>query len=52
MLITRPDGATTPAGTEKGKERAAAEDEVDLTIEVLIIEIKDPTKDSKDLARR
>lgn len=44
VLITRSDG-TTPAAAEKGNERAVAEDEVDLTIEVLIIEIKDPTKE-------
>ena len=44
VLITRPEAAPLPPA-EKGKERAVAEDEVDLTIEVLIIEIKDPTKE-------
>ncbi len=40
VLISRPDGSAVVVVPEKGK--AAAEDEVDLIIEVLIIEIKDP----------
>jgi len=45
VLITRPEGVAAAAIPEKGKEKAVAEDEVDMTIEVLIIEIKDPTRD-------
>jgi hypothetical protein len=47
VLISRPEGAAAPApvSTGKGKEKLNVEDEVDLTIEILIIEIKDPTKD-------
>jgi len=41
VLITRPEAVPAAAPAEKTN----GEDEVDLTIEVLIIEIRDPTKD-------
>ncbi|MFZ1934230.1 MAG: hypothetical protein WCB27_12565 [Thermoguttaceae bacterium] len=52
VLITGPGGTPALVVPEKGKERAVAEDEVDLTVEILIIEIKDPNKEpAKDVAR-
>jgi hypothetical protein len=52
VLITHPQGAASPAVPERGKGRAPEEDEVDLTVEVLIIEIKDPSKEpAKDAAK-
>jgi hypothetical protein len=48
VLIARPGAAAVAPEQSKG----VVEDEVDLTVEILIIEIKDPSKDTtKDVAR-
>jgi hypothetical protein len=50
VLVSRSDGGAVSLAPEKGK--AVAEDEVDLIVEVLIVEIKDPNKGStKDVAK-